>query len=145
MIGKPEWFTPRKFGWGVGVRTKEGIIYIIAIAALFGFAANLPLPMEQRMFVFGGLLVLVIADIIQVMPAVYAKLDEREQKHQLIAERNASFAAIVLLLAWIAYEIYAVAPANPQVLPSAMLPPAMVMVAMAVVKGTTLLHLERDG
>jgi len=71
---------------------------------------------------------------------VYSKLDEREQKHQLMAERNASFAAVAGLVAYGAY-LGATLPAAQ--LEQQILPIACVLLAMAIVKGATLMYAEK--
>jgi hypothetical protein len=33
MIGNPEWFTYRIFGWGVAPKTWQGWVYVAVVAA----------------------------------------------------------------------------------------------------------------
>lgn len=43
MIGKPQWFKYRTFGWGVAPKTWQGYVYVMLAAAIFGMIAVLPL------------------------------------------------------------------------------------------------------
>jgi len=140
MIGKAEWFCPRKFGWGLGIKTKEGWLYIIGAVALLAAASSL-LPAEYRGAATLAIAALLAIDVLSLMPKVYSKLDEREERHQLMAERNASFAAVALLVAyglWLGLTL----PASQ--LEGQLLPIAGIAVAMAAVKGATLLYAERE-
>lgn len=104
MIGKPEWFTYRIFGWGVRPKTWEGWVYLLAAVFIAVGLAFLPIPLEYKtiaMFAFVGILVL---DVIVIMTQLDKHHDERERMHQLIIERNCSFAAIVALAVIAAYQ-----------------------------------------
>ena len=142
MIGKAEWFSPRKFGWGLGLRTKESVAYVaIAVALVIG-ASSLPLPVEQRFAIAIAIGALLLADFLHIMLQVYSKLDEREQKHQAAAERNAAFVAVACIAAYLAF-VAASSAEGPQALQEKLLPPIAVLVAMSIAKGATLLYLER--
>ncbi|VVB65865.1 Uncharacterised protein [Candidatus Gugararchaeum adminiculabundum] len=152
MIGKSEWFTPRKFGWGLGVRTKEGIVYIMVVAALIAGAANLPIPLEQRLIATFAVLGILVIDILHIMTKVYAKLDEREQKHQAAAERNAAFVAIACLVAYVGYVALTSGTLgqNAQIvslsaIPEKLMLPVGILLAMSLAKGATLIYQEREG
>lgn len=139
VIGKPEWFCARKFGWGVGIKTKEGWLYILGIIAVVAAATYL-LPLEYRLPATFAIVAVLVLDVLAMMPKVYAKLDEREQRHQLVAERNASFTAVAGLVAYGAY-LGITLPASQ--LEQQILPIAGIAVAMALVKGATLLYVEK--
>jgi len=141
MIGKPEWFGPRKFGWGVGLRTKEGWAYFaVVIAAVLGIS-YLPVAPQLKGALSVALVALVAIDMLDVMRKVYSRLDEREQKHQLVAERNASFVAVA---GFTAYVLYLAFSAQPQEITKELLPLVGLLVAMAFAKGITLIYLERE-
>jgi hypothetical protein len=40
MFGKPEWFVPKKFGWGLTPVTWQGWVYALAWAAAIALPAN---------------------------------------------------------------------------------------------------------
>ncbi len=142
MIGKPEWFAPRKFGWGLGLRTKKGVAYIVVAAALVSFAFSLPLPLEQRTLLAGCILAVFLADVLHIMTSVYSKLDEREQRHQAMAERNSSFSAVAVLAAYIVY-LALTSEQNAVGMQEKLAVPITVLLAMALAKGTTLIYLEK--
>ena len=142
MIGKAEWFSPRKFGWGLGLKTKEGIIYIFGIALIISFVAALPLSLNLKLIAEGIVILLIVIDILDIMTKVYSKLDEREQKHQMIAERNASFVAVVCITAYIIYLVITTIPQTTALLDKISFPIGIIL-AMAIVKGATLIYLEQ--
>lgn len=141
MIGKPEWFSPRKFGWGLGVKKWEGIAYIGVLIALVLAAWHSPLDATLRAALSTVLIGLFALDFIDIMNKVYGKLDERERKHQLIAERNAGFVAVAGL---IAYGLYLGFTLPPSELESRLFPLIGIALAMALAKGATLLYMERE-
>lgn len=140
MIGKPEWFCARKFGWGLGIRTKEGWAYIILAVLVIAGVSFLPLDAGMKMVAVGGLVALLVLDVLTIMPKVYSKLDEREQRHQLVAERNASFVAVAGV---IGYALYLSATLPAGALEAQLFPLIGIAVAMAVAKGATLLYMEQ--
>jgi hypothetical protein len=143
MIGKPEWFAPRKYGWGLGVRTKEGWLYILAFAVLAVIVSMLPLPVMQREVLVGVLAAVLVLDVLHIMLKVYSGLDERLQIHEAMAERNSSFVAVACLLGYAAFEAATAAPEAG--MSWAIAPPLAILVLMALAKGSTLLYLERMG
>jgi hypothetical protein len=144
MIGKPEWFSPRKFGWGLGLRTKESVLYGIGIAAVIFTISLLPLSVDARMALIGVILAIVVADITHIMVFVYSKLDEREQRHQAFAERSAAFAAVACIFAYMGYMAFTSGQDEAAITEKIVFPVGMLL-AMAIAKGGTLLYLERRG
>lgn len=149
MFGKPEWFTPRKFGWGLGVKSWQGGAYIMAVAFLISVIWASPIAKDAKMLASVVFLAVVALDILDIMRTVYSRLDEREEKHQLIAERNASFVAVAAMIVYVILTMLSSMPApkspfswdllwNPQWF---MLMGLLVL--MAATKGVTLLVLER--
>ena len=142
MIGKPEWFSARKFGWGLGIKSKEGLAYLLAIVAIAYVATLIPMPSQYKLAVIAAIIGIVLIDTLHIMTKVYSKLDEREQKHQAFAERNASFVAIVCLVAYIMYFALTSPQNSPEIAEKVALP-AAILVAMSIAKGATLIYLER--
>jgi len=99
MIGKPEWFTYRIFGWGVRPRTWQGHVYLLAVFASMILIKLLPVANAIRMWCFGFLVGLVVLDVIIIMTRLDKEHDEREGLQQMIIERNCSFAAVATLSA----------------------------------------------
>lgn len=147
MFANPKWFKPRLFGWGLGIRRWEGAAYIGVPLALIIGSQFLPLPSEVRLgllAVVGGFFIL---DLLSVLPAVYAGLDERERTHQLIAERNASFAgvaAITLYLVYVAASLAAQGATDHSALLTQIGPLVAVALVMSLAKGASLLWLGRS-
>ncbi|OIO64454.1 hypothetical protein AUJ68_06125 [Candidatus Woesearchaeota archaeon CG1_02_57_44] len=98
MIGKPEWFTYRILGWGIRPKTKEGWLYIVGFIAVILAIAYLPVADAVRQAAIGVVVAVLVIDTLSIMVKLDSVHDERERMHQLIIERNCSFAAIVALL-----------------------------------------------
>ena len=129
----------------MGVRKWQGIAYIIVVGLLYGALFASPLDATIKAAAAVVLTGVVILDLLQAMATVYSHLDEREEKHQLVAERNASFTAIAILTVYILYIAItaAVSHSPPDLFLLAF--PVMLLMAMAIAKGGTLLMLERVG
>lgn len=103
MIAKPEWFTRRKYlGWGLMPVTWQGWVYIAVVV--------LPLVLILTMDVVGTaatafLVVWAVVfsiDLLDVMTRL--PKDERDRIHEAIAERNALWAILVVLVAGVGYQ-----------------------------------------
>ncbi|MGV8162265.1 MAG: hypothetical protein ACP5N2_02935 [Candidatus Nanoarchaeia archaeon] len=106
MIGRPEWFKYRIFGWGVAPKTWQGWAYIATFLALIGITMALNLSAKTEMIVTGVIIGLLVLDVLHIMMLLPKFSDERENQHQLIIERNCSFAAIAALILVAAYQTY---------------------------------------
>ena len=106
MIGKPEWFGYRFMGWGLGLRTWQSYVYILVASALI--AGSIALAKEGIVGIWLPIILfaILIADVIHIMTQMTKAHDERENYHQLIIERNCSFAAIASLIGMALYETY---------------------------------------
>ena len=104
MIGRPEWFTRRKYlGWGVMPKTWQGWAYIAAaVIPIFAIQYIGFWSEKTKMIATGIWAVILIADFFDIM--IRMKKDEREKIHEAIAERNAMWAMIIVLTAGIGYE-----------------------------------------
>ncbi|HQT44687.1 MAG TPA: hypothetical protein PLO51_01810 [Candidatus Micrarchaeota archaeon] len=140
MFGNPKWFSPRKFGWGLGLKSWQGIAYILVFAALVLVINALPVPLDFRLGLSALVLGILVIDVLHIMTQVYSHLDEREQMHQAIAERNSTFVAVVGL---VVYGFYLSLTVKPDALEPLLLPLVAVGLAMAAAKGFTLIYLER--
>lgn len=106
MIGKPEWFTYRLFGWGIRPKTKEGYIYIGIFLAIILAISFMPIPESIRLWIIGALVLLLVIDSLHIMITMPKFHDERENYHQLIIERNVSFGAIATIIIIAFYQAY---------------------------------------
>ncbi|HOX36157.1 MAG TPA: hypothetical protein P5217_09505 [Methanoregulaceae archaeon] len=105
MIAKPEWFEQRKYsGWGVTPRSWQGWAYTLAVLVLLVIFLSIP-DLDSQVRTAGTVLwvAFVVLDILPVMVA--AKKDEREYKNEAIAERNASWFMVMVLVIGILYEL----------------------------------------
>lgn len=93
MIAKAAWFTKRKYsGWGLTPNTWQGALYIILIAGAIACIQSLPLTETIKMISTGAWTIFVFIDILCAMASI--KLDEREQKIEAVAERNAAWTMV---------------------------------------------------
>lgn len=104
MIGRPEWFTRRKYlGWGVMPKTWQGWAYVAAaVIPLFAIQYIQFWSEKTKMIATVGWAVILIADFFDIM--IRMKKDEREKIHEAIAERNAMWVMIIVLAAGVGYE-----------------------------------------
>ena len=106
MIGKPGWFTYRFAGWGLQPRTWQGWVYVAGFAAAFVLISLLPVPDRAKTWCIWILAGLALLDVLDLMIRMGAHHDERERFHQLIIERNCSFAAIAALVGAGAFQAW---------------------------------------
>ena len=106
MIGRPEWFTYRLAGWGLQPRTWQGWVYVAGLCAAFALVSMLPVPERIRDWGYYALAGLALLDVLDIMIRMGAHHDERDRLHQLIIERNCSFAAIAALVGAGAFQAW---------------------------------------
>lgn len=104
MIGKPEWFTRRKYlGWGIMPKTWQGWAYLIGIILPMFAIQFIPQVDRRGQGIFLAVWALIIVvDVIDIM--VHMRTDERERVHEAIAERNALWAMVAVLAVGISYQ-----------------------------------------
>lgn len=104
FIAKPEWFSRRKYlGWGVGIKSWQGGVYIaVMIGLLILSSALVNLTNNYSLYIGAGIFLFFIMDIFYVM--FHLKNDEREKIHEAIAERNAVWGMMTILIAGILFE-----------------------------------------
>lgn len=121
MIANPKWFSVRKYGgWGVVPRTWQGWLYIAIMILPFMFV-------KQNSPIFFAWLIFLLVDIGDVM--IRMKKDEREMAHEAIADRNACWVMIAIILVYFLYEIFTKMTVNPIFL--------VILIAGAVAKTIT--------
>lgn len=103
MLGKPSWFMRRKYtGWGFTPRTWQGWVYILVMI--------LPFIIITEIGNLGktGLIIMIVWAIIFAFDFIHIllnlKMDEREKIHEAIAERNALWIIILVLVAGLGYQ-----------------------------------------
>jgi hypothetical protein len=103
MIGNPNWFSRRKYtGWGLTPSTWQGWVYVGVVIAIVALLQLLPLAGMAKTIATAAIILLVIVDVIDMMRRM--KKDEREMKHEAIAERNAMWMMIAVLIIGAGYQ-----------------------------------------
>lgn len=104
MIGKPEWFKRRKYtGWGITPSTWQGWLYIAVILVPFIIFNNLTFLDNKIRVIFSIIWIALVAlDVFDIM--IRMKKDERERVHEAIAERNALWIMIIVLVIGVGYQ-----------------------------------------
>ncbi|MBU4351936.1 MAG: hypothetical protein KJ939_02535 [Nanoarchaeota archaeon] len=104
MLGKPEWFKRRKYsGWGIIPKTWQGWVYILIFMLPFVVFQALPYWDEKtRITATIVWLVILLIDVSDIM--VRMKNDERERLHEAIAERNAAWIMLLVIITGIFYQ-----------------------------------------
>ena len=121
MIANPKWFSVRKYGgWGVVPHTWQGWLYIVIMILPFMFV-------KENSPIFFAWLIFFLVDIGDVM--IRMKKDEREMTHEAIADRNACWVMIAVILVYFLYEVFTKMTVNPIFL--------VVLIAGAVAKTVT--------
>lgn len=105
IIAKPEWFERRKYaGWGVSIKTWQGGVYLAGMLLLLIALQLIPdLNIETRLIVTGIWIAFLLIDLGDVMWKL--KKDERERLHEAIAERNAAWVMMFILVIGLFIEL----------------------------------------
>ena len=103
MIGKQEWFRRRKYtGWGFTPVTWQGWVYIICTVAPWVLILNTG-SMNQVRIVLAVIWAIVVGiDFTHII--INLPKDERDRIHEAIAERNALWIIITVLVIGIGYQ-----------------------------------------
>ena len=103
MIGKPDWFMRRKYlGWGIAPKTWQGWVYVLVFVSLIIVTQLLPLTNNVKFIITTIIIVILLIDVIHIM--ITMKKDEREIKHEAIADRNALWVMLTVLIIGILYQ-----------------------------------------
>jgi len=112
MIGKPEWFKIRRFGgWGITPDSWQGWVYLAFIIFPFVIFQALPYWSEEvRRMITTVWMVFLLVDVTDIM--VRLGKDEREKIEEAIAERNAAWTMVVVLVSFLLYRMLSAAVKN---------------------------------
>lgn len=104
MIGKPAWFARRKYGgWGLMPKTWQGWVYLAAVIIPFAVFNALPFwSTKTRIIVTICWAAFLLVDVTHIM--IKMPKDERDRLHEAIAERNALWAMILVLVLAVGYQ-----------------------------------------
>lgn len=108
IIAKPEWFTRRKYGgWGVNIKTWQGGVYLASVMlalVVIILICNYFLQDVNSYFILVGVwMTFLLVDLSDVMWKL--KKDERERIHEAIAERNAAWGMMLVLVIGLFVEL----------------------------------------
>ena len=140
IIARPKWFGRRKYGgWGVSIKPWQGALYLASKIMLILLIQLQPLEAIARRYVTGAWLLFVFIDMFDVMWKV--QRDEREYIHEAIAERNAAWAMMPILVVGMFIElILSSLRGEPRVNPFI----ALALIAGVVAKSVTNYRLEKE-
>lgn len=97
MIGNPKWFNVRKYtGWGLTPNCWQGWAYIAAFIAPIAIISSISIDQNIKnifSFIWVGILLI---DVLHIMTQI--NKDERERLHEAVADRNALWFMIFILL-----------------------------------------------
>ncbi len=112
MIGKPEWFKIRRFGgWGITPDSWQGWVYLAFIIFPFVLFQALPFWSEEvRGVITAVWMVFLLIDVTDIM--IRLRKDEREKIEEAIAERNAAWAMVTVLVSFLLYRMLTAAVKN---------------------------------
>lgn len=104
VFGNPKWFGRRKYsGWGLSIKSWKGLIYIlILIIPLMVFQFILYWSFQTRLITTGIWMLFLLIEIVDIMRRI--DKDEREKIHEAIAERNALWGVMTILVLAILYQ-----------------------------------------
>ncbi len=105
MLGRPEWFQRRKYGgWGLRPKTWQGWVYLVAMLLPLLVIQLLPFWSNEMRMIFTGVWVLVLLiDVVDIM--VRMRHNSTERLHEAVAERNAMWAIMMILVLGVLYDI----------------------------------------
>lgn len=135
MIGKPEWFDYKIFGWGLRPKKKEGWIYILIFIAILMGISYLPISEIVKSILMILIIGVLLIDTIIMMIKLGKLIDERENYHQLMVERSASITAVFAILICFFYNYIIQEVVNVYLL--------VVLLAMTFAKGVTYIYVKR--
>ncbi len=142
MIAQPEWFNLRKYGgWGVTPRSWQGWVYIIGIFVPLVIFLSLP-DLDSQVRTAGTVLWLVFVALDLLPIIVTMKKDEREYKNEAVAERNASWFMVAVLMIGILYELVISGLSHEFSLNWFMI---LALFGGAIVKGASHYHMDKNG
>jgi hypothetical protein len=105
IIARPEWFGIRKYtGWGVSIKTWQGAVYFAGMFLALIVLQLIPnQSAESKLVLTGVWLAFLLIDMADVMWKL--KKDERERIHEAIAERNAAWGMMLVLVIGVFVEL----------------------------------------
>lgn len=108
-MDRSNWFSRRKYGgWGLTPKTWQGWVYVLVIMIPVFVVSLIPsLTDMQRIVGIMAWIAVIFIDVSYIM--VKMKKDERETIHEAIAERNALYGVLFVLIIGLLYEMFSAA------------------------------------
>ena len=103
-MARQDWFKQRKYsGWGLTPKTWQGWVYILVMIIPLVIFQSLPFwDSTTRLIVTFVWIGIFIVDISYIMITI--KRDERDRLHEALAERNALWVIMAVLIVAIGYQ-----------------------------------------
>jgi hypothetical protein len=140
MIAKKNWFQRRKYGgWGITPKTWQGWVYILIIIGILIVFQSMPFWSNQ-IRIYGTIIWIsfLLIDVSHIM--ITLNKDERESKIEAIAERNAAWFMIMILVFAVLFDVYQSAIANKLIVNWFVV---VALIGGTIVKTVSNLYLER--
>lgn len=103
MIGKPQWFRRRKYtGWGFTPATWQGWVYVAVLCFPFILISFFHSSNQAILIFTIGWAGIFCVDFVDIV--IHLSKDERDRIHEAIAERNALWIVITVLVVGIGYQ-----------------------------------------
>jgi hypothetical protein len=97
MIANPKWFNLRKYsGWGLTPNCWQGWAYIFAYILPVTIISSLSLAQNIKNILTIILMAILVIDVLHLMTII--KQDERERLHEALADRNALWFMMFILI-----------------------------------------------
>lgn len=105
MIGNPNWFNIRKYsGWGLTPNCWQGWLYTLLIVSPIIIVSKIGLN-QNFINIFSLIwIALVLIDVLHMMSRI--KKDERERLHEALADRNALWFMMFILVIAVLYDAF---------------------------------------
>ena len=108
MFANPKWFRRRKYGgWGITPDSKEGWVYVVVAISVLLVGQLIAQNDQQRMLITGIWIIYLFSEVTNIM--IRMPKDEREKVHEALAERNAAWAMLAVIIGGLMYQIFTTA------------------------------------
>jgi len=108
MFANPKWFKRRKYtGWGITPASWQGWLYLLGflsfILIVYSVLHSFGVKQEYTIVVVAFLMALMVVDAVIIMCRLTK--DERQTQHEAIAERNATWAMVIIIGIGVIFQV----------------------------------------
>ena len=141
MIGKTKWFTKRKYsGWGLVPKTWQGWVYVLAFIVLVLLVNFLPIALKVKLIITIIIIAIFLVDVVHILLTMPKNAEEIKQ--EAIADRNALWGLLVVLILGLIYQSIISAINNTWLQVDYFL--VIAILTAAIIRGITFYYLERE-